>query len=204
MFDEIDLNDIGQYLPAYLTASQKKELTEGLKDFPESFQYYSNVNDYNDQILQGDIWKDFIVVDYHTGAKDKATGIILSNSCDISPDNSRDSEVFVNFATAIKLSDFRDLVSKLKSEEAAANYVNSARSQKLTSLLFMPRVSSNFPDCVFDLRRIHSMPVSDLRSNGKKIATLSQQGFYMFILKLSLHFNRLFEGVHRNSPATIV
>ena len=50
---------------------------------------------------------------------------------------------------------------------------------------------------------LHSMPIELHGQAAEKLFTLSMAGFYLFVLKLSVHFCRLHENVDRSpQPAT--
>ena len=73
------------------------------------------------------------------------------------------------------------------------------RVQKTNNLFFLPSGGPLVDDHVVRLDDAHSMPVAvhnAARDRGK-LFTLSNTGFYMLALKLSIHFCRLQEKVNR-------
>jgi hypothetical protein len=65
----------------------------------------------------------------------------------------------------------------------------------------MPTGGALSSEHVVVLDDVHSMPAQVYESEKKngKIFTLSQAGFYLFILKLSIHFCRFHENLARTS-----
>lgn len=191
-------SEIGQYLPNYLTPKEKRDLVAGLKDFPEFFNYYL-MGKFQNKALQGDIWDDFTVINFHTGERKNVRGIILSNSCDIDVNNPRSMPVSVTFAPLIKLEKLEALLLRSnKPDREVKSILENIRSQKNTSFIYFPENTAiEVPESVVYLNDLHSMPVGAFSKQARKIITLTQQGFYLFILKLSVHFSRFQEGVAR-------
>ncbi len=51
-----------------------------------------------DIILQGDGWREFQIFKFHTGERSSVRGLVISNSCDVDPDNQRDIPARIIFA----------------------------------------------------------------------------------------------------------
>lgn len=195
--DENILSQVGQYLPNYLTPSEKGDLVAGLKDFPDHFQYYL-LGKFQDEALQGDIWNDFTVIDFASGDRKNVRGLILSNSCDIDLTNTRQLPISITFAPLIKLAKLEHLLLQKKNEVEVAEIVRNIKSQKNTSFIYLPEDSSvPIEESVAYLNDLHSMPMKIFVEQASKVVTLTQQGFYLLVLKLSLHFSRFQEGVSR-------
>lgn len=102
---DISPESLQAHIPFYLTQPQKEGLVRALNSFPDHFEYYCNLH-FN-EMLQGDGWAGLDVIQFETGARDKIKGIVLSNSCDIAPDNKRSLPANVVFAPIIRLSKYR-------------------------------------------------------------------------------------------------
>lgn len=195
------LESIEKQIPYYLTEDAKKGLTQALNDFPQNTQYYlSQSTELSDTLLQGDLFAELPV--QHGSETKHIKGIILSNSCDISPDNKRELPVNVLFAPLVSLELY---TKKLAAADVTENAINSKiemiRQQKITNIFYLPESPDDGrPECIVYLDQVYFLRTAILLKileEGKKISTLSQVGFYIFILKLSVHFCRFHECVHR-------
>jgi putative ribosome biogenesis GTPase RsgA len=73
------------------------------------------------------------------------------------------------------------------------------KQQKITNIFFLPKGSGLDDDYIALLSDVHTVPYSvfaEKKSKAKQF-TLSQIGFYIFVLKLSVHFCRFHENVDR-------
>lgn len=90
---------------------------------------------------------------------------------------------------------------------AAKLHIENLKKQLLSNFLYLPPLpedSGYKQGYVVRLDSIFKFPVSELNSenyikarNEIRVATLSNFGFYLFIIKLSYHFCRLPEDPHR-------
>jgi hypothetical protein len=162
-------------------------------------QYYL-LNRFQQEMLQGDGWQRLQLRNFETGERIFINGVVLSNTCDVSPDNQRDLPVRIIFAPLIPLAAYVSMLEKAGVQKVSIDSkVDAIRRQKVTSLFYTPTGSGLTSEHIVVLDDVHSMPAavyeSD-KSNGK-IFTLSQAGFYLLILKLSIHFCRFHENVAR-------
>jgi hypothetical protein len=191
---------IQDHLPYYLTQEAKDGILQELRKFPEAFQYYlMGLHQYRDDMLQGGGWQHLHLRDFGTGEKLHVSGVILSNTCDISPENKRDLPINVIFAPLIPLSALRArLAGTGASEERISAKLDAIRKQHVTNLFYVPAGGGLEADHVVLLDDVHTMPAEVfVAERGTKIFTLSQAGFYLFIIKLSLHFCRFHENLIR-------
>lgn len=195
---EINQESIQTQLPYYLTQEQKENLVKALQDFPKPLDYYIEL--YPNDILQGDGWAKLEIIRFEDGARKEVKGIILSNSCDISAENKRDFPTKITFAPIIRLSKFAKLM-KLSGlgEEKINNRIQSIREQKVTTMFYLPSGAILEDDYVALLDDLHTMPLKAFESKRERTKqfTLSQVGFYLFLLKLSVHFCRFHEKLVR-------
>ena len=153
-------------------------------------------------MLQGDGWRGFQIFIFETGERRSVKGIVLSNSCDVDPDNPRDLPTRVTFAPLVKLSSFENLLrGKGIDGKRVQDKVNSIRAQKISNLFYLPAGGSLEEDYVVRLDDTHSMPaIAHSKSEDReKLFTLSNTGFYMLVLKLSIHYCRLNEKINRKT-----
>lgn len=193
------LEEIKEYFPYYLTEPAKLGIIKALEDFPSNMKYYTSFDD--GSVLQGDGWDQLEVINFKTVEKKAIKGIILSNSCDISPENIRDLPAKLVFAPLIPLEMYRrSLKQKGVTSSRIDSKVNSIKEQKVTSLFYLPKGGNLDEDHIAVLDDLHSLPTSIFfdKPNRNKQFTLSQAGFYLFLFKLSIHFCRFHENVTRD------
>jgi len=200
MNDDTDLFEkIRLYLPKYLTPEQTRQLFQELRSFPDNFAYYLVDTNLQDSLMQGDGWQGFVVINFETLEKKTVSGVILSNSCDI--DNESPTKFNVLFSPIIKLSRFSErLLAAGKTEEQLSSTLDDIRRQRVTSMFFLPSMNGVLDyDSVVLLDDIHGHPIANFRESTHRqpLFTLSQYGFYLLLLKLSIHFTRFQEDVSR-------
>jgi hypothetical protein len=193
-------NAIQEHIPPYLTLEQKGALASALSRFPNEKEYYLS-DLYNGEMLQGDCWTNLQVFQFDTGDKKKVPGIILSNSCDISPENRREMPPNVVFSPVIKLSKYATLLENSGVEPAKVRAkIEAIRKQAVTTIFYLPDAVGGLGDeYIAILDNVHTIPSAAIKisEDNKKGFTLNTLGFYMFIFKLSINFCRLRENVAR-------
>lgn len=196
----LSLSDIQESIPSYLTKEAKDGLLKALQeDFPKKINYYSN--SYMDELLQGDGWKGLDIINIETLNKKPILGIILSNSCDISDENKRDVPPYIVFAPLISLDAYANILRKKDIPEHSINAKFTAiREQKVTSMFYLPKFDSTMGESVALLDQVCSIPIDYFTKSTTKSKkfTLSQVGFWLFLFKLSIHFCRFHEKIHRD------
>jgi hypothetical protein len=186
------------HLPYYLTQEQKSYLIKELEQFPRPIQYY--VSWPEDDQLQGDGWTRIEVIDFASSARKKIRAIVLSNTCDIDPKNDRRLPQRITLAPLVRLSAYMELLKKSHLEEQAISQkVTAIKEQRVSAIFYLPRGGKLAEDYIAILDDVHSIPLNVFLDEKEKVKlfTLSQVGFYLFVLKLSVHFCRLHEGVPR-------
>ena len=195
---EITPESLRDQIPYYLTTDQKDSLIKALKDFPVETNYYFNA--YQDELLQGDAWTKLQLRRFENGEKESILGIILSNTCDVAPENKRDFPVNITFAPLIPLPAYVSLLGQAGvNPSQIQDKVTSIKEQKVTSIFFLPSGGGLQEDHIALLDQIYTMPakVFELETAKSKLFTLSLIGFYLFVFKLSVHFCRFHENVTR-------
>lgn len=212
-----DVEQLQQHLPSYLSSEDRRLLSSALRDIASgvtSGYFLSNNQDvFINQMLQGDGWRGFQLYIHEQGNVRSTRGLVLSNSCDVSPDNKRDTLPKVTFAPLVRLSQYeRVLYVALKkegnnkmTEDKVREKISAIKSQKVTNIFYIPAGTVLEEDYVVRLDEAQSMPLSMHANSGEaeKIFTLNNVGFYMLIFKLSVHFCRLHEEVQRNDQMTV-
>ncbi|WP_421404393.1 hypothetical protein [Agrobacterium fabrum] len=192
-------------IPYYLTSEpEQKEFLSALTSLigGASSGYFitSSFDPYKAEMLQGDGWRGLQVISFATGERRPIRGIVLSNSCDISTDNTRAFPPKVIFAPLVKLATIETKFKNagLKTDQIA-DKLTAIRGQKITSFFYLPADGVLEEEYVVMLDDVHSMPSNIFieQTEKQKLFTLSMAGFYLFVFKLSVHFCRLQENVKR-------
>jgi hypothetical protein len=194
----IDNFSYKDFLPYYLTEDQKKGLANAMRGFSGHSQLYTQ--NFQDETLQGDYWAQMPYMDFDSGRKDKIKVLILSNSCDIDQSNSRDLPVYMTYAPIIGLASYeKHLLAKGLDRESVAAKIEAIRTQKITSMIFLPASSEIEDDSVALLDRAISVPYKSFQTETekRKVTSLNQFGHYLLSFKLSIHYCRMHEGIPR-------
>lgn len=205
-FEEIKL-----YLPQYLSPEDQKELFTNLKRFPESIdqkKFYSNFSNGDSQIYQGDLIKDFKICDIFREEFKKRIVCILSNTCDISTDNKRYFPTKIVYGPIISFKKYykhflqKPIERGLIKQNAVDNHIKDLKNQYITQLFYLPQGFGLDDEYILFLDYLHSYPLEAVDPNhisSKRITSLSNFGFYIFLFKLSVHFTRIREKVDRSN-----
>ncbi|MBK9306890.1 MAG: hypothetical protein IPM58_07350 [Nitrospira sp.] len=191
------------FLPKYLSPDQTRDLFSELSRFPDNMAFYLNRDDLRDELLQGDGWRGLIAINFLTGERKTVSGAILSNSCDIDSSNTGSLPVNVLFAPLIELRKFTDRLRGFgKTEDQIQNTVITIKKQQVTNIFYLPECHGSIPESLILLGDIHSHPLQHfLQQSRQPLFKLNQYAFYLFLIKLSIHFSRFQEGVQRCSSA---
>ena len=194
VFEQIKL-----FLPKYLTPQQTKDLYEELTSFPNFRQFYLHRSDLQDELLQGDGWSGLVVINFSSCQSKSIKGLVLSNSCDVSSENRRILPVNLVFAPIVSFSRFIErLRTRGLSSQQIESQLSAIRNQQLTSVFYLPEADGVIDESLVFLDDLHAEPLEYFLNNEKApLFTLSQHAFYVFIIKLSIHFCRFQEGVNR-------
>lgn len=194
---KITAEALSEQIPYYLTAHQKEGLVKALSEFPNC-NYYTNFGP--DEMLQGDSWTKLKIFNFTDGTHRLLKGIFLTNSCDMDPANGRALSPKVTFAPIIPLKNYRRLLeqSGVKNESINSKF-QDIKKQAITSIFYLPQGGNLEEDYIALLEDVHSMPLNSYLEIERraKMFTLSQVGFYLFLMKLSIHFCRMHEAVFR-------
>ena len=213
-----NFEDIKLYLPKYLSESSINELIENLKNFPQNISKDSNIKAfpdnisssiynsllwYKETIFQGDGLKDFLVVNLPEEKIGKAPCIILSNTCDTDLNNKRGFPAQICYAPIFDLEKYKQklIETKVKTIEATEQHIQSIKNQYVTQMLYLPIGGAlSYEGIVFLDRINHCDNKSILRDNitERRLFMFSNYGFYLLLIKISIHFTRMQEQQDRN------
>jgi len=199
-----DVSTLQQQIPYYLTENQKYNLIENLKSLGAGSHpniYLSEYNDsLGDDLHQGDGMRGFEVFLWENSETKSARGIVLSNSCDLSASNVRDVPSRIVFAPLVKLENYKQILQRGGVDADKMDYkIESIKQQKTTNIFYLPSGGPMADEYIVRLDDVHSIPMARHLDNPKRerLFRLNMNGFYLFVLKLSLHFCRLQENVSR-------
>lgn len=193
-FEQIKL-----FLPKYLTPGQTRELFSELSRFPENVGFYLSSSQYRDELMQGDGWRGLVLIDFFSKEERSVAGVVLSNSCDISVENVRTLPTSVLFSPLISLPRYIQRLHEagLRQEQIDGTLA-AIRRQHITNVFYLPPGSGGREEGLILLDNIHAHPLPDfIARDCTKLFTLNQYAFYIFLIKLSIHFSRFQEGVAR-------
>lgn len=194
--------DIKKYLPQYLSDSDAKQLFSALKDFPNNIdeRFYSNYSLDDNILYQGDCLKDIPTFNLPDIRTKLSQSMAISNTCDIDLNNKRLWNTRILFSQIILLEKLEKALYQKFSEDRISNYISSLKKQQITNAFYLPK-SKNLDEAIvfFDYTNSFDINFVDRESlKVKRLVSLSNYGFYILLLKLSIHFTRIQEKVQRN------
>lgn len=198
-------SDIELFLPKYLSPENYKRLLQELDAFPNNIDkrmYTTSLA--SDVLYQGDGYNPFPYVELlhlEKGSKN-VKGIILSNTCDISPENHRLYTSSILYAPIVEIEKYSNILLKNgAAKEQLEGHLKAVRKQEVSSILYLPAIYELKESIVF-FDRIMSIDNSFIKREEleqNRIFSLSDYGFYLLLFKLSVHFSRIQEKVNRGT-----
>jgi hypothetical protein len=187
------------YLPKYLTPAQKQELYAELERFPNITSFYLAPGTIDEDLLQGDGWHGFVVINFDNLERKVVGGLLLSNSCDVDARNPRALPTKVLFSPLVSLARYEALLRDAGVEESRlADMLRSIRGQNVSHIFYLPEAPYGPRESMVLLDNIQSQPLDVfLRSDRNLLFRLNQTGHYVLLIKLSIHFSRFLEDTQR-------
>lgn len=219
---EETLDLLRDFVPRYLTEVDQRALAQDIREsFPEAAdpnKVYIRLGE-DKFYFQGDgivdiPFSDFVI---ESGSFEVVylKGVLLSNTCDVSPSNAENrlSEPLMNFAPIIPLDEYvRELKDSNISDSQITSFKGNLKSNRITNLFYLPELSIDDEiiqqESFVRLDYVVSLPLSLFNSDryeksyqpiGDRIFSFSNYGFYLFIVKLTIHLARIREGVFRSA-----
>ena len=199
--DEFDKKDL--YLPQYLSSLERDVLRKELASFPTDGTkdtIYTSALDGVNYLLQGDGIDEMPYVNLPDLKIGKVPGILFSNTCDMSIENKRINPCRIMFAPLIDFSKYSQKVYANFDKEKADSHLNDLKRKYITQAIYLPKGAKLKNDSIFFFDRAISLPLTEEfveQFCKKKLFTLSNFGFYLFLLKISIHFTRIQEKIDR-------
>jgi len=200
----MNLDDLKIYLPKYLSEESEKQLFDSLKDFPSNIdqRLYTEYLENEPIIFQGDGLQNLLAVNLPSTETKVVSGMVISNTCDIDPENKRNFPSQIIYAPIIDFKKYSDSLRSKLPNEKVEGHLEAIRKQYVTQIFYLPPISDKLKESLVFLDRLHNIGNdyynrSELGSS--RIFTLSDYGNYLFLFKLSLHFTRIQDKVERKS-----
>ena len=204
----IELSEIEKYLPQYLSKEASEHLFAELENFPENIddRIYTNYLSDNQVIYQGDGIRGLLSVNFPDTNVGEVPAMVLSNTCDTDVENERLVESRLVYATIFQLEKYQKLLLKKyvetgsKTEESITSHIDRIRKQYISHIFYLPAGENLEHDSIVLFDRVSNVQNTFIDRKTlpeKRLFTLSDYGFYLFLYKLSIHFTRVRENVSR-------
>jgi hypothetical protein len=200
--------DIRRYLPQYLSDGALGNLFNELEGFPSNIdsRMYSFVSDYKEIALQGDCFRGVRFVNLNSLGEDLSqkdiTVMTITNTCDADvTGKTRVASNNVCYCPVYNLEKFCSRLLKSGTNmERVRGYSEKLREQAISNAFYLPSGPLGYEAFIFfDQINYLSAATFSERVNvaSSKAFSLSDYGFYMFLVKLSIHFTRMGEAIER-------
>jgi hypothetical protein len=108
----------------------------------------------------------------------------------------------IMYAPILNFDTYEKSLRKNFPNDRVDNHLKDIREQHVSQILFLPKGGNLAYDGIVFFDRAISLPQSEDVVNGmceRKLFTFSNFGFYLFLLKLSIHFTRIQEKIDRST-----
>lgn len=201
----IPFEEIKIYLPQYLSNESQKSLFQELKQFPDNIDHrvYTRGIPDDELIYQGDGFSDMLMVNLPSTDSGRRPAMVLSNTCDLDLSNKRMVDIRIVYAPILNLDKYKRmlLVKGYFSIKKIYEHIDTIRKQHISHIFYLPTGQGLRYEGIVFLDRINNYPRSIISNDfikENKLFMLSNYGFYLFLIKLSINFTRIREGVDRN------
>lgn len=199
-------DDIKLYLPKFLSDEDSKELQRAVSAMlvgaPKS--YYTSRLAQEPVLFQGDGITNLPYLELPRVEIKDVNAMVLSNTCDVDPENPRDYPPRVLFAPIMPLANYRAGILRAtgKSEEQVDAHLEAIRKQHITQVFYLPEYAGKMEESIVYMDRIVNIgngTIDRTTLPDQRIFTLSDFGAWLFVLKLSIHFSRVQDKVARGN-----
>ena len=197
----IELDDFRVFLPKYLSEESTMGLFHELSQSPLNIdsRFYSSPFLYPNAVLQGDGLDGMLLVNLPDTKIGKGKAVIISNSCDVDTSNPRLFASSICYCPIINLNKYEDMLKSKYPDLSGgkiSQHIQEIRAQRVSQIFFLPSAGELREDSFVFFDRIcscNNLSIDRTTLDSKKIFTLSNYGFYLFLFKLSIHFTRIRE-----------
>lgn len=205
----IDFDDIKKYLPQYLSSNEVESLFSELSQFPSNIdkRIYTKKLKNDEFIYQGDGLNNLLFVNLPEDTEAKPNmGMILSNTCDIDSQNKRLFGSRMAYTPIFNLQKYKNFLierfvnTSIKSLKSIDSHIEDIKRQYISQVFYLPKGDCLENESIIFLDRINNLPSNYFKNDEiteNRMFSLSDYGFYLFLFKLSIHFTRVKESVHR-------
>lgn len=201
----IPFEELSKYLPQYLSAESKRELFRDLKDFPQNIidrKFYTSNPLEPSFLYQGDGIKDMLVINLPDQGARLHPAMVISNTCDMDLNNPRFMPNRIVYAPIIKLSNYKRmlLVNFHIDVKRINSHIEDLKRQYISHFFFLPEGFGLPYDGIVMLDRINNCDRDQIDKyflDKNRMFILSNYGFYILLLKISIHFTRIRENIDR-------
>ena len=193
---------IRQFLPKYLSPEEEDKLVVCINEFPANIntRFYTTYLKDEQTIFQGDGIISLPIVDLPNSEIKNVSCLILSNTCDTDEHNDRLFPSRLNYSQIIPLSKYIAALNILNLDsKRIQNHLKAIKNQGITQIFYLPP-TTNFAESIVFLDRINNCDnilIDRTTLKETRIFTLSNLGFYLLLLKMSVSFTRIAEKVNR-------
>lgn len=191
---------VKSFLPAYLSTNEYANLIAELKNYPNNKSLYlTGAQDVEkSEVWQGDCWSGIPIQNINSGEQQKITCTVISNSCDIDTNNERLSDRWITVTPTVPTKSYEQSLLTIHTPEQVRGHIEGIRNQKASDRIYFHQTALN-EDRVALLDQSYSIPLHIFQQNARsRIFRLNNAGFYILLLKLSIHFTRMQEKIHRS------
>lgn len=196
--------EIKIFLPKYLSEERQTQLFKDLSSFPENInkRFYTETLKREKNLFQGDGFHSLTMPDNEKKEFKEVKGLLISNSCDVDLENPRKYFIpYFLFSPIFSLDKYKSaLLSNNKPQEKVDEFIEKIRSQEISNFFYLPQFGDKSEECFVRFDQIFNgsteINLSELLI--KRIFSLSNYGFYLFLFKLSIHFTRIRESIDRD------
>jgi len=119
--------------------------------------------------------------------------MLLSHTCDMEFEE-KTREKYISVAPVFSFEEFAKFKVSKYTDEGWQDFLDDVRKNRITDILYIPG-KNPLNDSVILLDRISSIDPKFLKirlekTGSKRVLSLSQTGFYFFLIKLTYHFAR--------------
>lgn len=202
----VEIDDFKVYLPRYLSDESLNVMFEDIKKFVQNGsndEVYTSRLKNEKMIFQGDAIQEMPAVTLPETELYNCKAIVLSNSCDINLSNTRPFTSYILYSPIVRLSSYRELLeSNGMKPDKLKEHIDKIKSQTITQVLYLPQHKYGpDEDCLVFLDKIchcDNSTVDRESLNERRLFSFNNFGFYLLLLKISIHFTRIREAVDRD------
>ena len=200
----IDFDDVRLFLPKYLSPETEERLFADLIGYPENIdsRMYGLIGKSESVLYQGDGLSSMPVTILPSKETRDLPCIVISNTCDIDPENEKKYAPNVVYAPVASLRKYRKLLveRRVYTDQQAEDHIRSIRKQEIAQIFYLPESQYVNEESIVFFDRVCNCEASFVdrkKLEAARFFSLSQFGFYIFLIKLSIHFTRMQERVDR-------